>query len=550
MKALKNLKRPSRLSVFSGIAAVFLALAFEIGGAATPSFPLSDTGPISFIVGTALYTVLFFFLIRLLFKKLDKQPKTRKKPQFINKFSVKYFFIFFAIILACWMPVFLAFFPGGFGYDVEYQMTTPGIYDGHHPMIHNIFLRGSIYVGEKIFGRNNMAIAFHTILQMLMMSAIFAYICEVLRHFGKKRLHYLGAVFFGLMPFCSYMAISATKDAMYIALFAMSLALFYEALVIDKLSKKRIVLTAIIVALTALFRNNGPHILIIWLVVAGLMLWRNQAKRVLLYACAGGLVLAGLFHVVAINVFKSTGETEECAAFSIPLHLLDSVIVSHPEVLEEENLEDGKVFGYFDLDIAKEARYDSNLADLAKHSIGRQVTKGNKVQLLFTTLKVGLRYPITYAKSFITLMKSSFYPFAYDYYNVYGIKNPAGEDEAGLREGLTRPTVMTPYVSSQPLLPRLHNFLIREWFNLGYSRNLITNFIMAPATYVLMTFVLFLYGIYARRKHFVLLVCLPLIAYLVSLAGPCVLIRYLAPIMVTVPMLFVFLRLTPDKIVI
>ena len=548
MKALKNLKRPSRLSVFSGIAAVFLALMMQSGGSAMAG--IMGYSALSFVIGFLLYFALFFFLIRKLFLFLDRKPKARaKKQSFVNKFSVKYFFIFFGIILLCWLPIFLAYYPGAFGYDVEYQMTDLDTFDGHHPLIHNIFLRGTVAIGYKLFGPNNLAIAFSTVIQMIIIGGAFAYICEAFRHFGKKYLHYGAALFFGLMPFCSYMAISHTKDAMFIAFFAMSLMMIFEALVIEKISAKRIIGTSFIFMLTALFRNNAPYIVVAWLIIASIMLWRYQAKRVLLYACAGGLVLAGVFHIVGTRVFSTTGETELSAPYSVPLHLMAATIAFHPELLDEEKLEDGKVFGYFDKEnVEAGAYYCPILADCAKHTLGLQITNENKMQMLLTTAKVGLSHPADYLKSYIYLMKSSWYPFSYDYYKIYGTVNPAGEEEAGFREGITRPTIMAPYVTHQPLLPHLRAFLDKEWFNLGYSGNLITNTIMVPATYVHGLVIIICYAWYSRRKKLLLMTMLPLMAYGTILIGPCVLIRYMAPVMVAVPMLYAYTFVYKDSL--
>ena len=46
------------------------------------------------------------------------------------------------LVLLCWLPVLIAFFPGIAAYDMDFQMyqVASGDYSTHHPLLHTLFL--------------------------------------------------------------------------------------------------------------------------------------------------------------------------------------------------------------------------------------------------------------------------------------------------------------------------------------------------------------------------------------------------------------------------
>ena len=81
----------------------------------------------------------------------------------------------FIIIMVCWIPVFLALYPGLFAYDVGGQIPQEmGRYSTHHPLLHTFFLKAFYWLGKEI-GSYNTGMAISTFLQMALFALALAY---------------------------------------------------------------------------------------------------------------------------------------------------------------------------------------------------------------------------------------------------------------------------------------------------------------------------------------------------------------------------------------
>ena len=80
-----------------------------------------------------------------------------------------------AVIFLCYLPVFLAVYPGFFVYDAqdEYMQVLTRNFSTHHPLVHVLLLGGIIQIFYKLTGSCNPGIAFYTLLQMTAMSFVF-----------------------------------------------------------------------------------------------------------------------------------------------------------------------------------------------------------------------------------------------------------------------------------------------------------------------------------------------------------------------------------------
>lgn len=80
----------------------------------------------------------------------------------------------FVIMLLCWLPTLLAFYPGLFTNDVPDQaVETMGAYHTHHPLIHTLFLQACLHVGD-LFGNANIGVVLYCVIQMSLLAAAMA----------------------------------------------------------------------------------------------------------------------------------------------------------------------------------------------------------------------------------------------------------------------------------------------------------------------------------------------------------------------------------------
>ncbi|MFR5855314.1 MAG: hypothetical protein ACLUE8_13905 [Lachnospiraceae bacterium] len=66
------------------------------------------------------------------------------------------FWMTFAALLVCWLPYYLAYFPGMFNYDSAGEATqfTTGQYSGAFPPLHTLLLAAFYWLGEALGSYN------------------------------------------------------------------------------------------------------------------------------------------------------------------------------------------------------------------------------------------------------------------------------------------------------------------------------------------------------------------------------------------------------------
>ena len=185
-----------RLLIFSAVISLILSASLVIGKSLY-EIDLTQTNNIKTYIKILM---LLPFLSIILSSIISNLPKTAtwinksQKQYMLTPFfnSKKYFFLIWAIIFICWIPVFLASFPGIYGYDSLYDHQL----FAHHPIIHTLYLYGTIMLGKILFDNYAYGMAIYSISQMLIMSAIFAYICRYLVKLRTPAIFQILAILF------------------------------------------------------------------------------------------------------------------------------------------------------------------------------------------------------------------------------------------------------------------------------------------------------------------------------------------------------------------
>ena len=91
-----------------------------------------------------------------------------------EKGQLRSFFLTAVAIFLCYVPVFLAVYPGFFVYDAqdELMQVITRNFSTHHPLLHVLLLGGIIPLVYKITGSYNLGIACYTLFQMAVLSCI------------------------------------------------------------------------------------------------------------------------------------------------------------------------------------------------------------------------------------------------------------------------------------------------------------------------------------------------------------------------------------------
>ena len=206
-----------------------------------------------------------------------------------------WFFLMWTIYFISFLPAFLGGFPGLFAADAPNQIgwTFSGWLTAHHPLLHTGILCGIFSAVRALGGSDNLAAAVYTILQMLAMSGIFAWISRFLnREHAPVWLQAGTVLFLCLFPFHGMMAIYTTKDTLFAGIFVLSIMQVWRMCVHPEeyfSGWRRLLCGGICFSLLLLFRNNGFHTIIL---CAPFLLFflRKYWKKLL-------LLLAGIFLV-------------------------------------------------------------------------------------------------------------------------------------------------------------------------------------------------------------------------------------------------------------
>ena len=159
-----------------------------------------------------LFISVFHILEKMIFLAAEKYRNRTENSLLKNDKAG--FIITFVLILISWIPVFLAAFPGIYAYDAVTQTAEfyadAGL-SGHHPIAHTALLWGLISLGRTLFGSYGAGMALYSIVQMLIMASIFAYVIHMLKKWNcPKIIRVCCLLFYMFVPVHSVLAISAT----------------------------------------------------------------------------------------------------------------------------------------------------------------------------------------------------------------------------------------------------------------------------------------------------------------------------------------------------
>ncbi len=426
-------KRGIRLS---GMLSFFFSLAMFAGSRldTVDNLNLSDWG-----LWISLPILTVFFMVLLLkcwqtmeifqtayVKKRENQLKENQlKDNFLKKSDLHYFLLTAGILFLCWLPVFLAVYPGSFVYDAqdEYVEVAARVFSTHHPLAHVLLLGGMICGVHKVTGSYNLGIACYTIFQMLVLAGSFAYLLSFMRKRNAPRYLRLGTlIFFGFFPVIPMYAVCSAKDTLFSAAFLLILVLLLEAILDEAefFSGKSKGIFLFGASLTMmLFRNNGLYAFIVFIPIVFLVLWKRSEKE----TKKKSLRLPGIMLLSVLSFFLVSGlmstllkaeNSEKQEMLTVPIQQLARVYTYEPEIFSKE--EETTLFEVLPKEVLE--AYNPRLSDLVKSQFDSQkyAEDPGKYQRLW--MNIALRKPMTYLNAWFMTSYGYWYPDTV--INVYG----------------------------------------------------------------------------------------------------------------------------------
>ena len=392
-------------------------------------------GDIGLWIQILILMVFFFGPVLYLFQWGAKKAEESKGAE---KKGFKAFLLTWLIIFLCWIPVFLAFYPGAFVYDAqdEYVQVAMREFTTHHPLVHVLLLGGSVCFGNKFLGSYNVGIALYTIFQMLVLSGVFAYTVSWLKKYLSKGMCIGITLFYGLFPVFPMYAVCSAKDTLFNAAFLIMLVQMVKLLegvyaqrkekTVDRAVKEgygikcnRIDVVLFVLSSVAmmLLRNNGKMAYLV--LFAGVMVlawiqWKKERfwMRFAIMMLVSFVIYTGVDKTLAFVTHAQQGGKQEI--LTVPIQQVTRTYKYSPEVFSQEDRE--LLISYIPEDIL--AIYDADLSDLVKVHFNNKKFAENPSEFLGLWIRMFTKKPITYLNAWFMTSYGYWYPDTI--INVYG----------------------------------------------------------------------------------------------------------------------------------
>lgn len=415
--------------------------------------------------------------------------------------------------LIMWLPVFLSIFPGAFAFDAptEWEQFKSGELNAHHPIFHSFLIGICLEGGAKFTGSYNVGIAIYTIIQMLIMAAIFSYAISFMRRYKVPvLLRGIALIFWGLSPVVHLFVVSSTKDTLFSGVFLLFLLNLIDMGFQQEIffqSPHKVIFFMLSAIGMIVLRNNGIYIV---LAVLALALVFCSIRKKLFFALLGLLVFQLVYTGPVYHLFH-VEKGEICEMLCVPLQQMARTYLYEYNSLEAEDialLE--KVVPREDL-----LHYVPTLADFVKQNFREDVFLENVGAYCRLWLKWGIKHPYTYLQSFLINTSDYWYPYAV----------VDGYDPGRERIDFFRFSVGEPGHRVE-MLPRIHEMYRALSEDRSASVKPFMFLLISPGWYLLMTMYLGA-GFWNRRARAFALPCAALaLGEITALLGPVAQVRY------------------------
>ncbi len=410
------------------IAGIF-SLAFSaalVFGARLDSVEHVDVKDVTLWLHLVAFTVIFTEIVLLLWRLMDglRSRNMSFAGRIANKITIAIELTeaqadvaAFLFLLLCWLPVFLAVYPGFFVYDAqdEYIQVATRTFSTHHPLVHVLLLGGMICAVHKLTDSYNLGIACYMVFQMAAAAGVFTFLFSYLRKKRVSRMvRLVGLLWLGTFPTVVMFTLCSAKDALFtLALLLLLICLLELGRDEENFfaSKGWRFLFVVSGMAMMLFRNNGFYAFLV--MIPFLLIGKKGRRRqlLLLSACAvaGCLLVNG-----GLKLALHADDSEYQEILTVPIQQLARVYKYAPESFSKE-----------DLDILHEvlneealSLYTPRLSDPVKYRFNNEAFAKEKGRYAALWLRIGMRKPFIYLNAWWLTSYGFWYPDMV--INVYG----------------------------------------------------------------------------------------------------------------------------------
>lgn len=483
------------------------------------------------------------FIQKIISKDKDSKEKANKTRDGNKIVKIMEFmltpWISFLLIIATWIPCYLAYYPGICSYDFQVQMEQIQnlFWIDHHPQMHTWLIYGFWSFGRNVLHNTNLGIALFSFIQMCVLAASFIYGIKVLtKHqfrIMKRMLLLLFAIFY---PFHMFMGISMTKDVLFAAFFYFLLASIADVLLTgeNQLRLKGIDVVIFLVMQPVIwFRNNARYSIFVFLLILLCAVIFSKKKKLytrMLITCGSAVIVALIVLSATVRIFDiQQGDRKEM--LSMPMQQLARTLYYHEGELDQETRE---FLSNVILDQAWN-EYNPTISDPVKRHFYTKYIKDNAKEFIKVYVSLGLAYPGDYVNAALALDAGYLY-IADDTCTTVNMNGNMG---AGYVQTKWVDDFLAEMdITKQPILPGLHTTLEQFVSYNSFMNWPIIKYLLLPGIITWIYAFLGVFGWY-KRKYRMLIPMVCIWAYLGTLfLGPVVQLRYIYPLIIVLPFMW------------
>lgn len=427
------------------------------------------------------YFILFKLLVTKLFEFTDNKIfKCENKNKYLDFIFNKHPFISsIVIMLICWLPYIISFYPAilspdpsnqikqFFGIKTHYNESVIMLDENilitnHHPVAHTLLLGGCVKIG-RIFGSDNLGLFIYSIIQISILVSVLAFTIKYMKKLNTPIwLRLCTLIIYSLIPVYPLYAMSAVKDVIFGSLIILYIIFIFDLIKFRYLSIKKCLYVGLLLLIIMLFRNNGYHVILLSMPFIIL----SNKKYI--------LKLLGLF-LIPMLIYKSytniilpkhhitEGSIREM--MSIPFQQTARFVLYHENELSKKDKE--IIDNILDISDLKE-RYEPTFADNVKNRFNKHTTDKDLKEYFNVWLKGLIRHPETYIEATLNNTFGYYYPNTYRWYIYYNYDSRLQEagfnyhynNLEGTRKVLSSYGVAFPYI---PILGLIVNIGFSTW---------------------------------------------------------------------------------------
>lgn len=457
--------------------------------------------------------------------------KVRHFPSVISK-TLTTFKGAWGFIFVCWLPAFLADWPGVFVIDNVFQMRwyLEGTVSAHHPVLHTYLLGGILSFGKALFGSWEAGLCIFSILQMIFLSAVFAYTIKVLANHTGQIFRTVVVLCYALIPYNPVSAFTATKDTIFAGLFLLVVLMTFRIVCSPEdffSSWKKIIGYVILIFLMCAFRNTGIYIFV-FMIPSFVIVCQKYWKKVLII----GLCCILAWGIFTGPVYSLLGITKGSSAeiLSVPMQQLSRVMVYAPEELTEEQWEKAETYmPFYD-------RYAPRVADPVKDGFNSALFDEAPGEFIKLWAEVGMKAPVVYIQAFFDMNVGFRNPFmeypdpgTYLAYIPYHSADPGAVGTSW--EGQV-------FVENRSFLPMLDLFYEKMTETGGYNSVPGLKFVYSTATAFWLVIAAIIFCIIKKRWKMAVPFFLLIGLWGTLMLSPVVAFRYGYPLIISLPVVW------------